>query len=294
MNKDALGTFDKSKRNVVFLSIPLLLANTTKDAKAAEDSETEDDIEISDTNIDVFADKIKPIADMDWDLLVIDEAHYGTRAKNTKKILEKIKYKKKLELSGTPFKILDDAEYHSDEIYNWTYKQEQAAKKGWKGPKEQNPYKDLPDMHIYTFDGARELVNDFVDTEFNINVLFKTRTKKDKNNKTDNKTAEFVNLDSVKRIIDFMCGEQFDLTEDKDIKEYDVTLPYFQEMVDKNKKSIWFLPDVAAVCAMENLLNITRLSMLLGLAKVPVQNLWINFMNWNNKQIKLFVYLVGC
>lgn len=255
VNKDALATFDKSKRNVVFLSIPLLLANTSKDAKAAEDSETEDDAAISDASINAFADKIKSIADMNWDLLVIDEAHYGTRAKNTKKILEKLKYKRKLELSGTPFKILDDAEYHSDEIYNWTYKQEQAAKYGWKGPKDQNPYKDLPDMHIYTFDGARELINDFSDTVFNINVLFKTHTEKDKNNKPDPTTATFVNLDSVKRMIDFMCGEQFDLTEDKDIKEYDVVLPYFQDMVDKNKKSIWFLPDVASVCAMEKLLN---------------------------------------
>lgn len=249
INKDGLGAFDKTKRNVVFLSIPLLMANTS-----AEDSENEDDSEITDTNISVFADKIKPIANMNWDLLVIDEAHYGTRAKNTKKILEKIKYEKKLELSGTPFKILDDAEYHNDEIYNWTYQQEQKAKYGWNGPKEQNPYKDLPDMHIYTFDGARDLINDFVDTQFNINVLFKTKVQRDTNKKPIYSSAEFINIDSVKRLIDFMCGEQFDLIEDKDIKEYDVVLPYFQEMIDKNKKSIWFLPDVASVCAMEKLL----------------------------------------
>ena len=255
VNKDALGTFDKTKRNVVFLSIPLLLANTEKEAKGAEDSEG-DDKEISDTNITKFADKIQPIADMDWDLLVIDEAHYGVRAKNTAKILEKIKYKKKLELSGTPFKILDDAEYHRDEIYNWTYKQEQEAKHGWKGPKEQNPYKDLPDMHIYTFDGARDMTNDFEDTEFKINVLFKTKKDRDpETNKLDNTTAEFINIDSVKRMVNFMCGEQFDLVEDKDIKEHDVILPYYSDMVEKNKKSIWFLPDVAAVCAMERLLN---------------------------------------
>lgn len=249
-NEDTFKKFDITKQNVMFLSIPLLLANTIKDAKAAEDSESEDDTEITNANINMFAEKIKPIANINWDLLVIDEAHYGTRAKNTKQILEKLKYKRKLELSGTPFKILDDAEYHNDEIYNWTYQQEQKAKYGWTGPKEQNPYKDLPDMHIYTFDGARDLINDFVDTEFNINVLFKTR--KDKN---DNKTAEFINIESVKRIIDFMCGEQFDLSESKDIKEYDVVLPYFQDMVEKNKKSIWFLPDVASVCAMEKLLN---------------------------------------
>ena len=176
VNKDTLKTFDKKKRNVVFLSIPLLLARTN--VKGAEDSESADDSEISDASVQMFAESIQPIADMNWDLLVIDEAHYGTRAQNTKKILEKLKYKKKLELSGTPFKILDDAEYH-DDVFNWTYKQEQEAKKGWKGPKEQNPYKDLPDMHIYTFDGARDLVDGFSDTEFNINVLFKTRTDKD-------------------------------------------------------------------------------------------------------------------
>lgn len=255
VNKDGLGTFDKTKRNVVFLSIPLLLANKTTDAKGAEDEE-KDTSEITSAEVKSFTDKIKPIVGIEWDLLVIDEAHYGIRAKNTQKILEKIKYKKKLELSGTPFKILDDSEYRQDEIYNWTYQQEQEKKKKYAYLGDRNPYKDLPDMHIYTFDGARDLINNFEDDEFNINVLFQVQQELDKeHNKWLPRTASFVNINAVQRIIDFMCGRQFDLVEDRDIKEANVTLPYFQDMVDKNKKSLWFLPNVASVCAMEKLLR---------------------------------------
>lgn len=244
INKDNLNTFNPDNTNVVFISIPLLMAN--KSLAAEDDENTHQSMKAGD--ITGFTDKIKNIADTQWDLLIIDEAHYGTRAENTKKILEKLKYTKLLELSGTPFKILEDAEYKSWQIYNWTYKNEQDAKYSFTGPKEENPYKDLPDMEIYTFDGVCDLINEFGEKDFNINHIF--NVNKD--------TGDFAQKDWVENIIDFMCGETFDLGKpngDTKSKNPKVKLPYHGPMMNKNKKSLWFLPDVASVCAMERLLN---------------------------------------
>ncbi len=244
INKDNLTSFDPNNKNIVFISIPLLLANKQL---AAEDDEAADS-DIKPGDIAGFTDKIKNIANIDWDLLIIDEAHYGTRATNTKKILEKLKYKRLLELSGTPFKILEDSEYKPWQIFNWTYRDEQKAKYGWTGPAEENPYRDLPDMKIYTFDGVCDLINEFGEKEFNINKIFNVNSD----------TKQFAQEDWVKNIIDFMCGETFDLGKTDGTtktKRPNVKLPYYGDMKSKNKKSLWFLPDVASVCAMETFLK---------------------------------------
>ena len=237
IDKNSFNKFDISKNNVVFISIPLIASNVEELANI-EDNENNENLEI---NIIEFKEKLKNILNIEWDLLIIDEAHYGIRTNDTNKILSVLKFKRKLELSGTPFKIIADSEYKSDQIYNWTYKDEQRKKKEYSYLKDKNPYKDLPDMLIYTYDGVRELINnDNYSYDFNLNELF-------------TKYNEFEKI--IKRIIDFMCGLQFDLVEDKDIKESNVVLPYFGDMINKNKKSLWFLPSVDSVCRMEDLLK---------------------------------------
>lgn len=256
IEKTTLNTFDINKTNVVFLSIPLLLFNKSEGEIERDIEEGKIKEELIEENIGYFKDKLKNVANVNWDLLVVDEAHYGTRAKQTEKILKMLNFKRKLELSGTPFKIMADAEYADNQIYNWTYNDEQKKKKEYEYLGDKNPYKDLPDMNIYTYHGVEEMLTVDNNYDFNLNDLFKT-----KNGEffvEDNTCVEGVsnkeNL-AVKKIIDFMCGERFDLVEKRDIKESNVVLPYFQDMVEKNKKSLWFLPSVDAVCAMEKLLN---------------------------------------
>lgn len=241
INRNTLNSYDPKNTNIVFISIPLLLAN--KQLSDDKDSDAESDGKITANEIRGFTEKLVPVANVDWDLLVIDEAHYGTRAENTRQILQHIRYKKLLELSGTPFKILEDSEYASYQIYNWTYRDEQNAKRENKHLGDRNPYKDLPDMKIYTYDGAWELIDGNTSYDFNINDIFRTND------------GAFIRLDSVTRILDFLCGAAFDLNEDRDIKDYDVVLPYFNGMIEKNKKSLWFLPSVDSVCALEKLLK---------------------------------------
>lgn len=240
INKTNLQNFDPKNTNIVFISIPLLLANKEL---SSDDSDTESNTKITDNELKGFSKKLATVANIDWDMLVIDEAHYGTRAENTRKILGYIKYKKLLELSGTPFKIIEDSEYTPYQIYNWTYQNEQNAKKANKPLGDRNPYKDLPDMKIYTYDGAWELVEGNTSYDFNINKIFETNN------------GCFLHPEPVSRIINFLCGDAFDLNEDKDIKDYDVVLPYFNGMIEKNKKSLWFLPTVDSVCALEKMLK---------------------------------------
>ena len=252
INKDKLKDFNENNYNIVFISIPLLLANKELEQENIEGDNLEKDKELTEEQIVTFKNKLKNISNVCWDLLIIDEAHYGTRSNKTEKILKVLEYNKKLELSGTPFKILNDNEYSNEEIYNWTYSDEQKKKKENEYLGERNPYKDLPEMKIWTFDGVRKLLdNSLYEYDFNLNDLFTTR--KYKREMAD--LIEFSNLESVKRLIDFLCGNKFDLIEDRDIKESNVILPYFQDMRDKNKKSLWFLPNVDSVRAMENLLR---------------------------------------
>lgn len=239
IKKDTLQSFNPQNTNIVFISIPLLLANKA----LSDDTDAVSNAKITEKEITGFTEKLATVANVNWDLLVIDEAHYGTRADNTRRILEHIRYKKLLELSGTPFKILEDSEYPPYQIYNWTYQDEQNAKKSNKYLGDRNPYKDLPDMKIYTYDGAWELVEGNTSYDFNINKIFETAN------------GTFLHLEAVLRIINFLCGDTFDLTENRDIKDYDVILPYFNGMIEKNKKSLWFLPNVDSVCALEKVLK---------------------------------------
>lgn len=70
-------------------------------------------------------DKLGEVANMEWDILVIDEAHEGVDTYKTDVAFDRIKRKFTLHLSGTPFKALANNKFADDAIYNWTYADEQ-------------------------------------------------------------------------------------------------------------------------------------------------------------------------
>ena len=78
-------------------------------------------------------DKLEEVQDITWDVLVIDEAHEGVDTYKTDVAFDHIKRKFTLHLSGTPFKALANDKFPEDAIYNWTYADEQRAKRNWKG-----------------------------------------------------------------------------------------------------------------------------------------------------------------
>lgn len=104
--------------------------------------------------------KLGEVANMEWDILVIDEAHEGVDTYKTDVAFDRIKRKFTLHLSGTPFKALANNKFADDAIYNWTYADEQKKKRDWDiSAEEENPYATLPQLNLYTYQMS-EIIKD--------------------------------------------------------------------------------------------------------------------------------------
>ena len=104
--------------------------------------------------------KLKEEAELEWDVLIIDEAHEGVDTYKTDVAFDHIKRKYTLHLSGTPFKALANSKFREEEIYNWTYADEQKAKRDWdETNEEENPYSTLPQLNLYTYQMS-EIIRD--------------------------------------------------------------------------------------------------------------------------------------
>ena len=104
--------------------------------------------------------KLGEVANMNWDVLVIDEAHEGVDTYKTDVAFEHIKRKFTLHLSGTPFKALANSKFPDNAIYNWTYADEQKKKHSWdSSSEEENPYATLPQLNLFTYQMS-EIVRD--------------------------------------------------------------------------------------------------------------------------------------
>lgn len=104
-----------------------------------------------------------------YDLIIIDEMHYGTNTKKAIESLEQLSYDKILYLSGTPIRALMSGKYLPDQIYTWSYSDEQRRRNiemagGWKT----EIYRWLPKMHTYMYevcDDAKKLMNVYNEEE---------------------------------------------------------------------------------------------------------------------------------
>ena len=97
-------------------------------------------------------DKLGEVAEMEWDLLVVDESHEGVDTYKTDIAFEQIHRRFTIHLSGTPFKAIASAKFPVDAIFNWTYADEQQAKKNWDATSvTENPYAVLPQINLYTY-----------------------------------------------------------------------------------------------------------------------------------------------
>lgn len=113
-------------------------------------------------------DKLKEVQDMSWDILVIDEAHEGVDTLKTDTAFDRIKRKFTLHLSGTPFKALANDKFPEAAIFNWTYADEQKAKRDWDESEGNNPYEALPFLNMFTYQMS-EIISDEIDRGVEIN-----------------------------------------------------------------------------------------------------------------------------
>lgn len=192
---------------------------------------------------------------IEWDYVVIDEAHEGTLTKLGQAVIDQIcnqtKKPKILRLSGTPFNLLD--QFKEDEIYTWDYVMEQREKHNWDllhfG--DSNPYASLPEMQIYTYD-LNKLIKGYFDEEdnaFNFREFFRTWTgvtEKDFKPMSDGvKVGDFVYKKDVSAFLDLLCK-----------KSNDSNYPFStDEYRDYFRHSLWMVPGVKEAKALSKLLQ---------------------------------------
>lgn len=136
-------------------------------------------------------DKLRWVADLNWDLLVIDEAHEGVDTGRTDAAFTNVTRLHTLHLSGTPFKALANNKFPEEAIFNWTYLDEQREKQAELADPnigDSGPHADLPDMQLYTYRISQmtaQDVNEGVEIEgeardfaFDLNEFFATTNKK--------------------------------------------------------------------------------------------------------------------
>lgn len=129
--------------------------------------------------------KNNKVFEIDWDLIVYDEAHEGTQTDPGRAVQNLLETEKNghtpkvLSLSGTPYNLLGQ---YKDNVYTWDYVMEQRRKREYmvERPDEPNPYADLPEMRIYTFDLQQSMETSYrfetKDTAFNFREFFRTWT----------------------------------------------------------------------------------------------------------------------
>ncbi len=211
-----------------------------------------------------------------WDLVIFDEYHFGAWKESAKALFEQededmvegqdlekydranaydetwlpITTRYYLYLSGTPFRALNSGEFIEDQIYNWTYSDEQRAKENWQG--DGNPYASLPRMVMMTYripDSIRQIATQGEFNEFDLNVFFSAKGK--------GAEATFVYENYVQKWLDLIRGSYLPSSVD-DMKlgqDKRPPMPYSDtRLLGVLQHTLWFLPNVASCYAMANLL----------------------------------------
>ncbi|MDX8365236.1 Eco57I restriction-modification methylase domain-containing protein [Cytobacillus sp. IB215665] len=186
-------------------------------------------------------EKLEWVGQLNWDLLIIDEAHEGVDTAKTDTAFDKIKRNFTLHLSGTPFKALANNKFNEDQIFNWSYVDEQEAKMDWDYTTGSNPYENLPTLSLFTYQMSKMIEdrvskgltlddNSNVDYAFDLNEFF--RVKED---------GKFEYEESVKKFLDNLSSGKFPFASDEHRGELNHTF--------------WLLPRVNSAKALEKLLK---------------------------------------
>lgn len=151
-------------------------------------------------------DKLQEVADMHWDILIIDEAHEGVDTYKTDVAFNQVNRDFTLHLSGTPFKALANDKFPESAIYNWTYADEQKRKRDFQSKDgEANPYADLPQLNMFTYQMS-EIVKD----ELNQGIEINGETEEyafDLNTFFETNNGKFVYNSSVDKFLDALTTQ---------------------------------------------------------------------------------------
>ena len=213
-----------------------------------------------------------------WDCVVFDEYHFGAWNENSKGLFNElyedgkdedlIEFEKKigkvenfdadiipittdhfLYLSGTPFRAINSGEFIEEQIFNWTYSDEQNAKEKWEG--KDNPYLTLPRMVMLTYqmpDSIREIALGGEFNEFDLNVFFGATG--------DKENARFKMENEVQKWLDLIRGNYAETNLDNlKLGAKKPPMPFSDSrLLSILNHTFWFLPTVASCHAMKNLM----------------------------------------
>ena len=186
-------------------------------------------------------DKLRWMSELEFDLLIVDEAQEGVDTMKTERAFRNIKRKHTLYLSGTPFKQLASDQFSKEQIFNWSYADEQEAKANWSG-EDTNPYETLPRLAMFTYQLSgmiRERIekgldlsdDDTVDYAFDLNEFFATDER-----------GKFVHEDEIKKFLHALTTQE----------KYPFSTP---ELRSELSHTMWYLNRVASAKALEKLLR---------------------------------------
>lgn len=228
---------------------------------------------------------------INWDLVIFDEYHFGAWRESAKALFEgeeakvadkeldaefangaldtfdteldelgndeaeflPITTRSYLYLSGTPFKALATGEFIEEQIFNWTYTDEQEAKAAWEleHPGERNPYGALPEMRLLTYQMPDDILSVAVQgefDEFDLNTFFEATGEGD--------AARFIHESDVQKWLDLIRGEHAPTQLDSLKAGSRPPFPYADaRLLPYMQHSFWFLPTVASCFAMANMLR---------------------------------------
>lgn len=204
-----------------------------------------------------------------WDCVVFDEYHYGAWRESAKELFDAeivneigegldyfdetnmpITTRAYLYLSGTPFRAISSGEFIEEQIYNWTYSDEQRAKENWLAGN--NPYASLPRMVMLTYqlpEAIRDVAMKGEYNEFDLNEFFKADG--------DGVLAKFKYENEVQKWLDLIRGAFAETTiDDLKLGAEKPPMPFSDvRLLNVLSHTFWFLPTVAACHAMNNLIG---------------------------------------
>lgn len=203
-------------------------------------------------------DKNNAVFDMDWDLVIYDEAHEGTQTQRGQKVQSLLEAEKNgkapkvLQLSGTPYNLMQKYE---NNVYTWDYVMEQKRKREWDTlhPGDHNPYADLPELRILTFDLGKSLPTSYryetLEMAFNFTEFFRVWTGDPARDfrplPAGAQVGDFVHEADVRSFLDLISSENPE-------SNYPYSTPEYREMF---RHTLWMVPGVKEASALSKLLK---------------------------------------
>lgn len=211
---------------------------------------------------------------INWDCVILDEYHFGAWRESAKELFENEDRREQalaegsgldyfdedlmpittgayLYLSGTPFRALHSGEFIEEQIFAWTYSDEQRAKAEWNDADGANPYAALPRMVMMTYqlpDALQAVAKQGEFNEFDLNLFFAAEGQGD--------NARFRNEDEVQKWLDLIRGAYSgNIVSDLKLRAERPPMPFSHApLLAVLTHTFWFLPTVASCYAMRNLL----------------------------------------